>query len=60
MTVCGAANFHPAKPTAGSSGTPILRRATYLNRRNCQIEIEMQNLKQKPQHGLALIALIRK
>jgi hypothetical protein len=29
MTVCSAANFHPAKPTAVSSGTPILRRAAY-------------------------------
>jgi hypothetical protein len=29
MTICGAANFHPAKPTARSSGTPILRRAAY-------------------------------
>jgi len=30
MTVCGAANFHPAKPTAGSAGTPVLRRVAYV------------------------------
>jgi hypothetical protein len=30
MTVCGSANFYPAKPRAGSSGAPVAPRGLLI------------------------------